>query len=172
MPTYKYPRPALTTDALIFGYDSQQDKLYFLAIQRLNEPFKNLWALPGGFVDMDETVETSANRELQEETGLKNITLEQLITASKIDRDPRGRTISVVFWAITEIDYNVKGADDAKEAKWIPVSDIPKMAFDHNEIINYAIKKLKLRLQIYENFPAFFNNKIIKNNVKNIKKEL
>lgn len=166
---YKYPRPALTTDALVFGYDVQQNDLNVLLIQRLNNPFKDQWALPGGFVDMDETVEVSVSRELEEETGLKNIDFEQLVTASKIGRDPRGRTVSVVFWAISEIDYNIEGRDDAKDAKWFSVNNLPKMAFDHNEIIEYAINQLKFRLKIHQNFPYFFKNKIIIENIDRIK---
>ncbi len=172
MPTYKYPRPALTSDSLIFGYDQNKNELSFLAIQRLNAPFKDLWALPGGFVDMNETVETAANRELAEETGLENIKQEQLITASAINRDPRGRTVSVVFWAITEINRNVNGNDDAKDAKWLSVKAVPKLAFDHNEILKFALKKLKFRLENHKNYSVFFENKIIKNNIQNILKIL
>lgn len=156
--TYKYPRPALTTDALIFGYDENTQDLKLLLIQRLNEPFKNMWALPGGFVDMDETVETGAVRELQEETNLKNVELEQLITASKVDRDPRGRTVSVVFWALINKNDDIKAQDDAKDVRWFSISDLPKLAFDHAEIINFALNQLKFRLKQKENFKTFFSN--------------
>ncbi len=167
---YKYPRPALTTDSLIFGYDKKKNKLKILFIKRLNKPFKDKWALPGGFVDMNETVEKCAIRELEEETGLKNINLEQLIVASEPDRDPRGRTVSVVFWAITQIQYNAKGQDDAKDAKWFDILNLPELGFDHNEIVNYAIKKIKFRLKTYQYFKNFFAHKTISENINEIKK--
>jgi 8-oxo-dGTP diphosphatase len=154
--SYKYPRPALTTDALIFGFDAEKQELQILLIQRGNEPYKNQWALPGGFVDMDETVEKCVVRELEEETSLKNIKFEQLITASKIGRDPRGRTVSVVFWSLINTNYNIVGLDDAKDAQWFSIKKLPKIAFDHTEIINYAIEQLKFRLKAKENFQEFF----------------
>lgn len=172
MHTYKYPRPALTTDALVFGYDAKSQKLKILLIQRLNEPFKNKWALPGGFVDMNETVEQCVVRELKEETGLQINNFEQLITASKLNRDPRGRTISVVFWAITEINYEVNGYDDAKDAKWFSIFDLPELAFDHSEILSFAIKKLAFRLKNSNIYTYFFNNQVINDNLDNIKKSL
>ncbi|MBN2891153.1 MAG: NUDIX hydrolase [Bacteroidales bacterium] len=157
MYTYKYPRPALTTDALVFGFDKEQKKLKILLIQRKNEPFKGKWALPGGFVDMDETVETCVSRELEEETGLKIKKFEQLITASKVDRDPRGRTVSVVFWTLINADYSAKGLDDASDANWFTITDLPELAFDHFDIIHFAINQLKFRLSEKELFTEFFS---------------
>lgn len=156
--SYKYPRPALTTDALVFGFDEKKQDLQILLIQRKNEPFKGQWALPGGFVDMDETVEKCVVRELEEETSLTNIKFEQLITASKTDRDPRGRTVSVIFWSLINTNYNVVGLDDAKDAQWFSIKNLPKIGFDHLEIINYAIEQLKFRLKIKEYFQEFFED--------------
>ncbi|MBN2664292.1 MAG: NUDIX hydrolase [Bacteroidales bacterium] len=172
MYSYKYPRPALTTDALVFGYDKINQEIKLLLIQRLNEPFKNKWAIPGGFVDMNETVEQCVVRELNEETGLQKINFEQLLTASKIDRDPRGRTISVVFWAITEIKNDVKGYDDAKDAQWFSIFNLPDLAFDHGEIISNAIIKLTNRIKNSNVYLSFFSNQLVNENLENIKKIL
>lgn len=168
--TYEYPRASITTDALLLGFDEKINRLQILLIQRKNEPFMNKWALPGGFLDMDETLEKCAERELFEETGLENIKMEQLITASNLGRDPRGRTVSTIFWTLIKTDYNIKGTDDAKDAKWFSINELPELAFDHNEIISYAIKKLKLFVDNYKIFFEFFNQIEIKNveNLKNI----
>ena len=130
--TYKYPRPALTVDAIVFRKTSKTE---VLLIQRGNEPFKNLWAFPGGFVDMDETVEQAAVRELFEETGIKGIELKQFYTFSAINRDPRHRTVSVVFVGFTEKNIEPKAGDDAKNAKWFELDNLPELAFDHAEIL-------------------------------------
>lgn len=137
--TYDYPRPALTVDAVVFrkvGTDFE-----VLLIQRKHYPFAGMWALPGGFVEMEETVETAVVRELEEETMLKMEGLKQLHTFSELGRDPRGRTISVTFYGITPLENsNVKGGDDAAEAKWYPLTNLPELAFDHIEAVNMAIK--------------------------------
>lgn len=134
--TYKYPRPALTVDAIVFR---KSLKLEVLLIERGAEPFKNMWAFPGGFVDMDETVEKAAERELFEETGLTGIELKQFHTFSAINRDPRHRTVSVVFVGFTELNIEPKAGDDAKNAKWFDLNNLPNLAFDHAEIL----KKIK-----------------------------
>ncbi|MFN8207850.1 MAG: NUDIX hydrolase [Bacteroidales bacterium] len=139
---YDYPRPAVTADCLIFR---QQKTIWeVLLIERLHEPFKGCWAFPGGFINMDETIEDAAARELFEETGLQHVRLEQFRTFSKPDRDPRGRTISVVFTGIiTSDDIVIKAGDDAASAKWFPLSAIPTLAFDHAEMFDLAIAHLK-----------------------------
>ena len=142
---YRYPRPAVTTDCVIFGFDGE--KLSVLLIQRGNEPFKGAWAFPGGFLDMDETAETGALRELEEETGMKDVFVEQFHTFSAVERDPRGRTITVAFYALVDSGkYKVKGNDDAVAACWYPVDDLPLLAFDHREIFERACRSLALKL--------------------------
>jgi len=140
--TYKYPRPALTVDCVVFGLDDEDLKV--ILIQRDLDPFAGKWALPGGFVRMDETLEEAARRELVEETGLRKIYLEQLFTFSKVDRDPRGRVISVAFYALVNIrDHRVQAATDARNAAWFGVTEIPTLAFDHEEILAMALERLK-----------------------------
>lgn len=140
--SYKYPRPALTVDAAVFRKD-KTGSFEVLLIQRDRPPFEGGWALPGGFVDMDETLEKAVARELAEETNLKGVDLKQLHSFSALDRDPRGRTISVVFWGILKDDQQAKAGDDARSAKWFPINQLPELAFDHDEVVNLAIQKLK-----------------------------
>jgi len=133
MYNYNYPRAALTVDALV--YTKEENSFSVLLIERGREPFKNKWALPGGFIEMDETLEIACKRELFEETGLKVERVTQFKTYDAIDRDPRHRTISVIYY--TELDNKqlVKGGDDASRAEWFPVSDLPELAFDHKQIL-------------------------------------
>jgi 8-oxo-dGTP diphosphatase len=138
---YEYARASITVDAIVFLKEKSTVKL--LLIRRKNEPFAQKWALPGGFLDMDETLETAVERELEEETGLKGIDFKQLKTYSTIDRDPRGRTISTVFIGFTSKDNTeLKGADDAAEARWFDINELPSLAFDHKTIIEDAINKI------------------------------
>ncbi len=140
--TYKYPRPALTVDIIIFK--KENDDIKVLLIQRDNPPFKGQWAFPGGFVNIDETLENAAKRELQEETALTDVELKQLYTFGAIDRDPRFRTVSVVYYGFTNLNNDkVKGGDDAQKAQWFLINKIPKLAFDHNEILKMALEKIK-----------------------------
>jgi 8-oxo-dGTP diphosphatase len=133
--TYPYPKASVTVDIVIFCKSMQHTKV--LLIQRGNEPFRNLWALPGGFIEMDETLEESAVRELHEETGLQEVRLHQFKTYGDPGRDPRGRTISIVFYGFTDISNSlVAGADDAKNAGWFARDEIPDMAFDHNKVLD------------------------------------
>jgi len=137
--TYKYPRPALTVDIIVIRKTNNKKEI--LLIQRLNSPFKDQWAFPGGFVDMDETLEDAAARELEEETGLSKINLNQFKAYSEPGRDPRGHTISVVFTgSLTDIS-KVKAGDDAKSANWFNIDNLPLLAFDHNKIIGEALKR-------------------------------
>ncbi len=141
--TYNYPRPAVTTDAIIFGYDPKSNELNVLLIKRANEPFKDKWALPGGFLDMDETTEQCVHRELKEETGLTDVILEEMQVFSEIDRDPRGRTISIVYFGlVSTLDHEPKAGDDASNAKWFSILRNPPMSFDHHKIIAAAVNKL------------------------------
>ena len=149
MPTeqhcYQYPHPAVTTDVVIFTI--RDDRLQLLLIRRGGEPFKGMWALPGGFLDIDEDLDQCAARELQEETGLTNVYLEQLFTFGKPQRDPRERVISIAYYALIPSQrMHLKAASDAVEADWFPVSDLPALAFDHREIIGTAHRRLVAKL--------------------------
>ena len=136
--TYEYPRLMLTVDAVVFRKNG--DKHEVLLIQRKFDPFVGMWALPGGFVDMNETVEQAVVRELEEETGLKMNNLQQLYTFSEIGRDPRGRTVSVTFFGVTDLhNSSVKGGDDAKDAQWFAINQLPELAFDHIRAVEMAI---------------------------------
>lgn len=137
---YEYPRPALTTDVVVFNL--LENTLRILFIKRGIEPFKGKWALPGGFVEMDETTKEAASRELNEETGIVGLDLNQLHTFSKIDRDPRHRTVSVVYFTLTKDEIEITPGDDAKETEWHPINKLPSLAFDHSTIIEHAIKRL------------------------------
>ena len=128
--TYKYPRPAVTADCIVITREAEPK---VLLIQRRNPPFKGAWAFPGGFMDMDETTEQCAIRELEEETGLRLSDVHQIGAYSKVDRDPRGRTITVAYLAIIDEPIAVTGQDDAAKAEWWPLSDLPHLAFDHYE---------------------------------------
>jgi 8-oxo-dGTP diphosphatase len=140
--TYKYPRAALTVDCVVFGYDEEELKI--LLIQRALEPFKGRWALPGGFVHVDESLDAAARRELEEEAGLKNVFLEQLYTFGAVDRDPRERVVSVAYYALVKLAaHETRAATDAADARWFPVSQAPKLAFDHADILATALARLK-----------------------------
>ncbi len=140
--TYQYPRAALTVDCVVFGYD--EGELKMLLIERGLEPFKGRWALPGGFVRVDETLDDAARRELVEETGLKKVFLEQLYTFGAVDRDPRERVVSVAYYALVKLsEHEAKAATDAANAEWFPVSRTPKLAFDHADILAAALARLK-----------------------------
>ncbi|MES2132147.1 MAG: NUDIX domain-containing protein [Bacteroidota bacterium] len=142
--TYHYPyeRPALATDCVIFGFDGGELKL--LLIERENEPFKNKWALPGGFVYMQETTEECAKRILSEKTGIKYMFIEQLYTFSDIDRDPRERIVSVAYFAlVNKHQYELVAGRDTIKAEWFELSKLPKLAFDHSKILKIAIQRLK-----------------------------
>ena len=144
MYTYQYPRPALTVDCAIFC--KYQNQFHVLLIQRANDPFKEMWAFPGGFVDMDEDIDTAAYRELKEETGFNGIKLQQFKAYGAVDRDPRGRTVSIVYLGVIESGTLpvVEGDDDALKAQWIPVNALPNLAFDHALIISDLLANLKI----------------------------
>ena len=135
--TYKYPRPAITADCVVITREAEPK---VLLIQRGDEPFRGCWAFPGGFMNMDETTEQCAIRELEEETGLVVSTLQQIGAYSKVDRDPRGRTLTVAYLARIDAPLAVMGQDDADKAEWFPLSALPPPAFDHEDIMRDAIK--------------------------------
>lgn len=138
---YRYPRPAVTADCLIFK--KIDNKIKILLIKRGNEPYKGRWAFPGGFINPDETIEEAAARELYEETGITEAKMCQFCAYSKPDRDPRQRTITIAFIGVTDETY-IKAGDDASEARWFPIKDLPELAFDHGLIIKDAINHIKL----------------------------
>src|SRR6267378_3007416 len=138
--TYRYPRAALTVDCV--GFDESELKV--LLIERGLEPFKGKWALPGGFVRVDETIDEAARRELAEEAGLKGVFLEQLYTFGAVDRDPRERVVSVAYYSLVKLsEHEARAATDAANAEWFPVSKTPKLAFDHADILATALARLK-----------------------------
>ena len=142
--TYDYPRPCVTTDCLVFRkIDSEWS---VLLIERGNEPFKGCWALPGGFLEMEEDLDTCAARELQEETGLTGIDLHQLYAFGAPDRDPRHRTISVAYWGVDNTERQVVGSDDAVEARWFALDKLPSLAFDHEQILQKALSDNELNI--------------------------
>jgi 8-oxo-dGTP diphosphatase len=134
---YNYPRPALAADIVLFA--KEKNDWFVLLIQRKNEPFKNLWALPGGFVEQDELIKKAALRELKEETGITGIALKFLDYFDDPVRDPRERVITMVFTGIAEKNIPVKAASDAKKAEWFNIKDMPGLAFDHKKIIELAL---------------------------------
>lgn len=144
--SYDYPRPLVTVDTIILRESPLQKGLEVLLIERKNDPYAGYWALPGGYLDMEEELEVAASRELAEETGLKlNRAMKTLGTYGKVGRDPRGRTITVVFGIILnqhEAKATVIGMDDASRAKWHSISEIPTLAFDHEKILSDGIKQL------------------------------
>lgn len=146
--SYKYSRPALTADCVIFGLDNEDLKV--LLIQRDLDPFAGQWALPGGFVTVGESVEKTARRELAEETGLHDIFLEQLYTFGEPDRDPREHVVTVAYFALVNlVDHPIHADSDARNAAWFEIDDIPRLAFDHEKILHTAHERLqgKIRYQ-------------------------
>ncbi len=139
---YDYPRPALTVDIVLFHRTA--DGVEVLLIKRARDPFKDLWAFPGGFVDEDESLEDAAARELREETTLVGVHLEQIGAFGDPGRDPRGHTVSVVFSAVLDDRLQAAAADDAADAGWHSALAPPELAFDHQKILNIALKRMKL----------------------------
>ncbi|MEQ8637485.1 NUDIX hydrolase [Gimesia maris] len=140
--SYEYPRAALTVDCVVFGLDEAD--LQVLLIQRDLPPFEGDWALPGGFVRLEESLDEAARRELQEETGIENVFLEQLYTIGTVDRDPRERVVTVAYYALVNLsDHRIQAATDARNAAWFAVDDVPALAFDHPEILEMAHERLR-----------------------------
>lgn len=140
--TYAFPRPAVTVDCAVFGVEDETLKV--LLIERGGEPFLGMWALPGGFLDMDEDLLTGARRELEEETGLVDLFMEQLYTFGAPGRDPRGRSVTVAYYALLlPANHAVQAASDAAAAQWFPVRELPELAFDHEDIIACALERVK-----------------------------
>ena len=150
--TYEYPRPALSVDCVIFGLEKatmpKQIALKVLLIRRQLQPYKGAWALPGGFVQITESVDAAAARELKEETGVDRIFLEQLYTFGATDRDPRERVVSVAYYALVNLsEHPLQAATDASDAQWFELSATPPMGFDHNRILECAIARLRAKIR-------------------------
>src|SRR5712691_1585561 len=142
----KYERPSLTLD--FFMMSLRQRDLQLLLIKRRSWPYEGMWAIPGGFVNMDESLETAAKRELQEETNVQDVYLEQLYTFGDPGRDPRTRVITVVYFALLDSErLQVKAGDDAANVGWFSVYHLPELAFDHARILQYALDRLRGKLQ-------------------------
>jgi len=140
--TYEYARPALAVDCVVFGLDETDLKV--LLIQRRLQPFQHTWALPGGFVRLDETIDEAARRELAEEAGVTDVYLEQLYTFGALARDPRERVVSVAYYALAKLtDHRIRAATDAMGVGWFAPDDLPKLAFDHHEIVSTAHERLR-----------------------------
>lgn len=147
--SYEYPRPAITVDIILFTF--QNNELKVLLVRRKQPPFAGKWALPGGFVQIDEEIEEAARRELSEETNVSDIYLEQLYTFGEPDRDPRGRVITVAYFALLSVDqaesHQLQAASDADEAAWWNVYELPSLAFDHDRILVYGLQRLRWKLE-------------------------
>ncbi len=142
----RYPRPSLTVDCVVFGLD--EEGLKVMLIQRGREPFAGRWALPGGFVSMDETLDEAARRELEEETGIDELYLEQLYSFGAVDRDPRGRVVTVAYYALVNLsEQRVRASSDARCAGWFSASEPPELAFDHDRILSTALERLRGKLR-------------------------
>lgn len=157
--TYEFARPALTVDIVVFALD--EDELKVMLIQRDLVPFEGQWALPGGFVRVDEALDDAAKRELQEETGLKDIFLEQLYSFGDLDRDPRERVVTIAYYALVNLEgHAVQASTDARNAAWFSLNELPPLAFDHTTILQVAHERLrgKVRYQPigFELLPARF----------------
>src|SRR5215472_17708588 len=141
----KYERPSVTVDVVMMSL--RQGDLHVLLIKRRSWPFEGMWAIPGGFVNMDESLETAAKRELGEETGVEDVYLEQLYTFGDPGRDPRTRVITVVYFALLDSErLQVRAADDAVDVGWFSVYDLPQLAFDHAQILEYALSRMRGKL--------------------------
>ncbi len=141
-----YPKPSVTVDIVIFTI--KDNDLKVLLVKRGIEPFKGKWAIPGGFVHLNESLEQAAERELKEETNVKEVYLEQLYSFGNVGRDPRGRVITIAYFALANSDkINLKATTDVSEARWFLVSKLPELAFDHKKIMDYALKRLKWKFE-------------------------
>ncbi len=165
--SYEYPHPAVTVDIVIFTLSADQLKL--LLIRRGGDPFRGHWALPGGFVNMDESLEKAARRELEEETGVAGVYLEQLYTFGKPDRDPRERVITVAYYALVPAEMlNVQAASDAEAVAWFGLGELPELAFDHKEIVSMAHERLVAKLDYSTIAFQFLNDSFTLGELQNI----
>jgi len=140
--TYSHPRPIMAADSTVFTL--RDGRLSVLLIRRGHEPFENHWAIPGGFVHENEPLDAAAARELEEETGLANLPLRQIYTCGDPGRDPRGWAVSVVYLALIDWRaHTLSAGDDAREAEWFSLRELPPLAFDHGTIVSFALRSLR-----------------------------
>lgn len=157
--TYEFPRPSLTVDCVVFGLDKEDLKI--MLIKRKLQPFKGKWALPGGFIHIDEPLEEAALRELREETGIEKVFLEQLYTFGDVKRDPRERVVTVAYYALVNLwEHKIQATTDAEKAAWFSIDDLPDLSFDHEQIIETALQRLKGKVRYqpigFELLPSKF----------------
>ena len=156
MYTYDFPRPGLTADCVIFGFGAADAPLQVLLIERAKYPFEGSWAVPGGFVEEGEEPLQAAQREIAEETGLPGLPMHQFYTFGRPGRDPRGWVVTVAHWTVVQVDQvQPQAGDDAARADWFPLNDLPKLAFDHDEMIERAANALEKTLILAENKGVF-----------------
>ncbi|NJN18997.1 MAG: NUDIX hydrolase [Oscillochloris sp.] len=143
----RYERPSVTVDVVIFTLIDRE--LHVLLVQRRRWPYEGYWAIPGGFINMDESLEQAARRELEEETGVRDVYLEQLFTFGDVERDPRTRVISVAYIAVVRAEsQQVRVSDESTDVRWFPVRTLPEqLAFDHEQILGFAISRLRSKLE-------------------------
>ena len=164
---HKFEKPSVTADIVIFTI--KDNDLKVLLVKRNLVPFKDRWALPGGFVRINESLEDAAKRELEEETGVKDVYLEQLYTFGDPKRDPRGRVITVSYMALVNSEkIKLKASTDAAEAEWFSVKNMPLLAFDHREILNYSLKRLKWKFEYTTVAFSLLSNKFAISEIQKI----
>ncbi|MCU0490735.1 MAG: NUDIX hydrolase [Chloroflexaceae bacterium] len=157
----KYERPSVTVDVVIFTLYNRE--LHVLLVKRGHWPYEGYWAIPGGFVNMDEALEQAARRELEEETGVRDVYLEQLFTFGDPGRDPRTRVISVAYIALVRFDaQKLRVSDESTDVRWFPVRELPPaLAFDHEKILEFAISRLRSKLEYttlaFQLLPEYFS---------------
>ncbi len=157
---YKYPHPAVTADCVIFSFNDSA--LQVLLVERGEEPYKGHWALPGGFMLQNETIDQCAKRELKEETGIENAYMRQFHVFSNPNRDPRERIMTVAFYALAPME-KVVGGSDSNDAKWFNIDELPELAFDHKDILDYALNEMRKQIHFepigFELLPEKFTIK-------------
>lgn len=166
-----YPKPSVTVDTIIFALFEEETKV--LLIKRKYPPFAGKWAIPGGFVELNEALPAAASRELEEETGLKNVVLKQFSTYGDPGRDPRGHTVTITYQTfLAEAPKGLSGADDAEDAGWFSINSLPELAFDHDKVLNDSIKDLYIRLETTLRMTDLFSQDLKLSQLKAIKENL